>query len=89
MTDICKYCVITMYRKSYNNWFITGKKKYWSIDLAKNEKKKFKVEARMIDNKVLGYEYVPLDDNAHLRKYIIRVVDGTMVVSVVGMLICT
>ena len=40
----------------------------------------------MIDNKVLVYEDVPLDDHAHLRKDIIRVVDGTIVVSVVGMI---
>ena len=50
------------------------------------EQKKFIVEARMIDNKVLGYEDVPLDNHAHLSKDIISVVDGTMVVSVVGML---
>ena len=29
----------------------------------------------MIDNKVLVYEDVPLDDHAHPSKYIIRVVD--------------
>ena len=75
-----------MYKKSYNKWFITGENKYWSINLAKNEKKKFKVEARIIDEKVLGYEDVPLGDHAHLSKDIIRVIDGTIVLSVVGML---
>ena len=89
MTEISTYRVITVYKKSYNKWFITGKNKYWSIDLAKNEKKKFKGKAGMIDNKVLGYEDVPLDDHAHLSKDIIHVVDGTMVVSVVVMLSCT
>ena len=86
MTDICKYRVITVYEKLYNKWFITGENKYWSIDLTKNEKKNYKVEDRTIDNKVLGYGDVPLDDHAHLRKDIIRVVDENMVVSVVGML---
>ena len=89
MTDICKYLVITVYKKLYNKWFTTGEKKYWSMDLAKNEKKKFKVEARMIDNKVLGYEDVLLDSHVHLSKYIIRVVYGTMIVSFVSMLIHT
>ena len=42
-----------MYKKLYNKWFITGENKYWSIDLAKNEKKNFKVEARIIDKKFL------------------------------------
>ena len=65
-----------------HNW----KNKNWCIDLAKNEKKKLKIEARIIDNKVLGYEDIPLDDHAHLSKDIISVVDGTMVVYVVGML---
>ena len=37
----------------------------------------------MIYKKVLGYEDVPLDYHAHMRKDIIRVVDGTTVVSVV------
>ena len=55
MADICKYRVITVYKKSYNKWFITIKNKYWSIDLAEKENKKFKVGARIIDNKVLGY----------------------------------
>ena len=73
----------------YNKWFITVEKKNWSIDLAEKVKEKFKVEARMIDNKVLGYAYVPLGDHAYLSKYIISVVDGTMVVSVVGMLSST
>ena len=86
MADICKYRVITVYKKSYNKWFINVKKKYWYIDLAKNEKKNFKVEDRMIDNKVLGNEDVPLDDHSHLRKDTICVVGGTMVVSAVGML---
>ena len=57
--------------------------------MAKNENKQFKVETRMIDNKVLGYEDVPLDDHAHLIKDIIRVVDETMMVYIVGMLIRT
>ena len=39
------------------------------------KRKKFKSGARMIDNKVLVYEDVPLDDHAHPSKYIIRVVD--------------
>ena len=78
-----------MYEKSYNEWFITGENKYWSIDMEKNEKKKFKVEARIIDNKVLGYEYTPLDNNAHPRKDIILVVCGTMLVSIVSILSCT
>ena len=86
MTDICKYLVITVYKKLYNKWFTTGEKKYWSMDLAKNEKKKFKVEARMIDNKVLGYEDVLLDDHANMIKYIIHAVDVTMVVSVFVMI---
>ena len=89
MTDICKYRVITVYEKLYNKWFITGENKYWSIDLAKNEKKPLKVEARMIDKKVLGYEDVPLDNYARLSKDIIRLVDGTVVVYIVGMLTCT
>ena len=86
MTDICKYCVITVYEKLYNKWFITGENKYWSIDMANNEKKKFKVEAIIVNNKVLGYEDVPLDNHAHLSKDIIHVFDGTMVVYIVGML---
>ena len=40
----------------------------------------------MIDNKILRYEDVPPDDHTYLSKDIIHVVDGTMVVSVVGML---
>ena len=43
----------------------------------------------MIDNKVLGYEDVPLDNHARLSKDIIRVVDGNMVVYVVGILSST
>ena len=86
MTDICKCRIITMYNKSYNKWFITGEKNYWYIDLEKNENKNFKVGARIIDNKVLGYEDVPLGDHVHLSKYIIRVFYGTMVVSIVGIL---
>ena len=54
MTDICKCRVITVYEESYIKWFITSENKYWSIDLEKNEKKNFKVEARMIDNNFLG-----------------------------------
>ena len=86
MTDILKYCVITVYKKSYNKQFITGKNKYWYIDLAEKENKNFKVEAIMIDNKVLGYEDFPIDDHTQLTKDIIHVVDGIVVVSVVGML---
>ena len=33
MTDIRKYRVINMYKKSYNKWFINGEKKYWSVDM--------------------------------------------------------
>ena len=40
----------------------------------------------MIDNKVLGYEDFPIDDYAQLTKNIINVVDGIVVVSVVGIL---
>ena len=40
----------------------------------------------MIDNKVLGYEDFPIDDHTQLTKDIIHVVDGIVVVSVVGML---
>ena len=43
----------------------------------------------MIDNKFLGFEDVPLDNHSHLSKDIIRVIDGTIVLSVVGMLSCT
>ena len=70
----------------YNKWFITVEKKNWSIDLAEKVKEKFKVEARMIYNKVLGYEDILLDFHARLSKDIICVIDGTMVVFVVGMI---
>ena len=43
----------------------------------------------MIDNKVLVYEDVPIDDHARLSKDIIRVVYSNMVIYVVGMLIRT
>lgn len=43
----------------------------------------------MIYNKLLEYEDFPLDDHAYLSKDIIRVIDDTMGVSVVGMLIST
>ena len=43
----------------------------------------------MIDNKFLGFEDVPLDNHSHLSKDIIRVVDGTMMVSISGMIIRT
>ena len=89
MTDICKCRVITVYEKSYNKWFITGENKCWLIDLTKNKTKEFKVEARIIDNKVLVYEDVPIDDHARLSKDIIRVVYSNMVIYVVGMLIRT
>ena len=57
--------------------------------MAEKEKKKFKDEAIIIGNKVMKYEDVPLDNHAYLSKYIIHVVDGTMVVCVVGMLVST
>ena len=40
----------------------------------------------MIYNKVLGYEDILLDCHARLSKDIICVIDGTMVVFVVGMI---
>ena len=54
--------------------------------MAEKEKKKFKIQARIIDNKVLGYEDVLLDDHANMIKYIIHAVDVTMVVSVFVMI---
>jgi hypothetical protein len=56
------------------------------IGESENKNKKFKLEARMANDKVLGDKDVPLDDHDHLSKDIIRLVDGTMVVSVVDVL---
>eukprot|EP00978_Attheya_sp_CCMP212_P020668 scaffold59431_cov46-Attheya_sp.AAC.1 len=50
------------------------------------EKKKYRVEARMLKEDVLGYEDVHLHENDHRQKDIIRIADGSMVVAVVGKL---
>eukprot|EP00978_Attheya_sp_CCMP212_P018892 scaffold52213_cov32-Attheya_sp.AAC.1 len=65
---------------------MTGDKKKWSPDMAEKEKKKYRVEARMLKEDALGYEDIELHDNDHHRKVIIRIADGGMVIAVVGKL---
>ena len=80
------YRVLTVYDKSYNKWFMTGERKKWSPDLADKEKKKYRFEVRMLNDNILGLEDVELDSDAHRRKDIVRLVDGSMVVAVIGKL---
>ena len=46
------------------------------------EKKKFKFQARMVDDDLLMYVDVPLDNKDHSHKDIARIVDGSMIISV-------
>jgi hypothetical protein len=54
--------------------------------MEEKEKKKYRVEARMLKEDVLGYEDIEIHDNNHRHKDIVRIADGSMVVSVVGKL---
>eukprot|EP00978_Attheya_sp_CCMP212_P038765 scaffold195482_cov45-Attheya_sp.AAC.2 len=81
-----KYRVLAVFEKSYNKWFMTGEKKKWSPEMAEKEKKKYRVEARMLKEDVLGYEDIDIHENDHRRKDIICIADGSMVVAVVGKL---
>jgi len=78
-----KYRVLAVYEKSYNKWFMTEKKKKWMPNMEKEEKKKFKFQARMVVDEVGVYVDVSLDDKGHPRNDKVRIVDGAMVVAVV------
>ena len=54
--------------------------------MEEKEKTKFKIEARMLSEDVLGYKDVALNASGHRNKDIVRVVDGSMVLAVVGKL---
>ena len=81
-----KYRVLAVFEKSYNKWFMTGEKKRWSPEMAEKEKKKYRFEARMLKEDILGYEDIAINEIDHRRKDIIRIADGSMVVAVVGKL---
>ena len=72
-----------MFEKSYNKWFMTGEKKRWSPEMAENEKNKYRFEARILKEDILGYEDIAVNEIDHRRKDIICISDGSMVVAVV------
>ena len=52
--------------------------------MAEKEKNKYRFEARIIKEDILGYEDIAINEIDHHRKDIIRTADGSMVVAVVG-----
>ena len=49
------YCVLGLYDKSYNKWFMSGEKKAW-VDKAKvEEKRRYKIKMHMIEDGILTY----------------------------------
>ena len=60
------------------------KKNRWSPEMAEKEKKKYRFEARMLKEYILGYEDISMNEIDHRRKDIICIADGSMVVAVVG-----
>ena len=60
-----------------------GEKKRWSPEMAEKGKKKYRFEARILKEDILGYEDIAINEIGHRRKDIIRIADGSMVVAVV------
>ena len=54
--------------------------------MAENKKKKYRFEARIIQDDIIGYEDIATNEIDRCYKYIIFIADGNMVVAVVRML---
>lgn len=81
------YRVLGVYDKSYNKYYITGEGKKWSPVMTDPKKKKFKLGLRMVFEDALGtYVDVPLDSTTDgmKRKDIVHLIDGSMVLDVIG-----
>jgi hypothetical protein len=80
-----RYRVIGVFDKLYNKWFMTGEKKAWSPLMKDEDKKRYKVRIRMIDDGALWqYDDIPLDGNSYQSKQIYRIVPGNEIVAVHG-----
>ena len=78
-----KYRVVCVYDKYLNKWFMTGEKKRWGQSMSKEEKKKYKVGLRMIEEDLVDdYDDVALDSTAFKDKDICKVINGNDIVGV-------
>ena len=80
----CQFCVMEVYEKYHNNWFMSKTPfKKW-----KKETKPYKTKVRMLKRNILN-EYCDLDlvgDITYDRKDICKIVDDSMIMNVVGKL---
>ena len=80
-----EYIVIGMYDKYYNKWFMTGENKSWGAAVTKNEKKRYKMAIRMVEDGALDkYDYVCPCGDEYSRKEVFRIVDGNTIIDVKG-----
>lgn len=80
-----EYIVIGMYDKYYNKWFMTGENKSWGAAVTKNEKKRYKMAIRMVEDGALDkYDYVCPCGDEYSRKEVFRIVDGNAIIDVKG-----
>ena len=77
------YRVLGLYEKPYNKWFMSGEKKAWGDKMKTEDKKKYKIAIRMIEEGVLtDFDDVDLTDSRYDIKDIFRIVDGTDIITV-------
>ena len=82
-----QYRVLGLYTKFYNKWFMTGDRQRWAPTMKEEEKKKYKMAVRMVEPTITGeYEDVDLNDETYKHKNVCKIMDGTMIKSVVGKL---
>jgi len=81
------YRVLGLYDKSYNKWWMSGEEKHWTESMKDEEKKKYKLAVRMLQDGVLeDYDDVPLTSELYNRKEICKLIDGSQVTAVKGKL---
>ena len=79
------YRVLGLYHKSYNKWFMTGEKKAWGPKMKDEDKKKWKVKMRMVEEGSLNdYDDVCFGDERFNLSDVCRTVDGTEIDGVLG-----
>ena len=85
ITKEYKYRVLGLYDKTYNKWFMTGDKKVWGPLMKDEEKRKYKLAVRMVEDGLLDdYDDIEFDSVDFNLSVICKIVDGTDIKCVLG-----
>ena len=82
-TKVRKFCrVLSVFKKTYNKWFMTSEKQKWSDDMKKEDLLKYRCAIRMIDDgSVDDYEDVDLFHPNFELQSVCRIITGADILS--------